>query len=158
MSPRGLSMIDIRGARWSDWRIEIGGGVVVACQPAAWRWYLKVGVHTREVILAPCEVTDFLDSFFTQYRDCRQDVALEMERNWAAAKQSQVRPSNQLLLSFPPFPVRHPGDDHGTHSWRKLYFCTRLEVRCYLCENCTVLCRVSTYACTEHFAWLFSHA
>ena len=31
-----------------------------------------------------------------------------------AAKQSQVRLSNQLLLSFPPFPVRHPGDDHGT--------------------------------------------
>ena len=47
------------------------------------------------------------------YRDRRQDVALEMERNYAAPKQSQVRPSNQLLLSFPPFPVRHPGADHG---------------------------------------------
>ena len=33
------------------------------------------------------------------YRDRRQDVALEIERNQAAAKQSQVRPSNQLLLS-----------------------------------------------------------
>ena len=47
------------------------------------------------------------------YRDRRQDIALEMERNYGAAKQSQVRPSNQLLLSFPPFPVRHPGADHG---------------------------------------------
>ena len=28
-------------------------------------------------------------------------------------KQSQVRPSNQMLLSFLPFPVRHPGADHG---------------------------------------------
>ena len=48
------------------------------------------------------------------YRDRRQDFALEMERNYAAAKQSQVRPLNQQLLSFPPFPVRHPGADHGT--------------------------------------------
>ena len=47
------------------------------------------------------------------YRDRRQDVALEMERNQAAAKQSQVRPSNQLLLIFPPFPARHPGADLG---------------------------------------------
>ena len=48
------------------------------------------------------------------YRDRRQDVALEMERNKPAAKQSQIRPSNQLLLSSPPFPVRHPGADHGS--------------------------------------------
>ena len=26
---------------------------------------------------------------------------------------SRARSSNQLLLSFPPFPVRHPGADHG---------------------------------------------
>ena len=32
------------------------------------------------------------------------DVAQEME---AAPKQSQVRQSNQLLISFSPFPVRH---------------------------------------------------
>ena len=32
---------------------------------------------------------------------------------WRAPKQSQVRPSNQLFLSFPPFPVRHPGAGHG---------------------------------------------
>ena len=32
-------------------------------------------------------------------RDRRQDVALEMVRNSTAAKQSQVRPSNQLLLA-----------------------------------------------------------
>ena len=44
-------------------------------------------------------------------RDRRQDVALEMVRNSTAAKQSQVRPS---VISFPPFHVRHPGDDHGT--------------------------------------------
>ena len=31
-----------------------------------------------------------------------------MERNQAAAKQSQVRPSNQLLPSFPPLLVQHP--------------------------------------------------
>ena len=49
------------------------------------------------------------------YRDRRQDVALEMERNQAAAKQSQVRPSNQVLLSLPPLPVQHPGDDHSTN-------------------------------------------
>ena len=39
------------------------------------------------------------------YRDRRQDVALKLERNSAAAKQSQVRLSNQRLLSFPPFPL-----------------------------------------------------
>ena len=39
------------------------------------------------------------------YRDRRQDVTLEMERNEAAPKQSQVWQSNQLLLSFPLFPV-----------------------------------------------------
>ena len=33
------------------------------------------------------------------------DVAQKMERNKAAAKQNQVRPSNQLYLSLPPFPV-----------------------------------------------------
>ena len=34
------------------------------------------------------------------YRARAQDVAQEMERNQAAAKQSQVRPSTQLLLSY----------------------------------------------------------
>ena len=38
----------------------------------------------------------------------RHDVAQEKERNYAEAKQSQDWQSNQLLLSFPPFPVRHP--------------------------------------------------
>ena len=42
------------------------------------------------------------------YRATRQDVAQEMEGNEATVKQGQLRPSNQLLLSFPPFPVRHP--------------------------------------------------
>ena len=31
-----------------------------------------------------------------------------MERNYDAAKHSQVRPSHQLYLIFPPFPVGHP--------------------------------------------------
>ena len=34
-----------------------------------------------------------------------------LHRKWGETKQSQVRPSNQLLLSFPPFPLRHP--DYG---------------------------------------------
>ena len=34
-----------------------------------------------------------------QYRVTRQVVTQEMERNEATSKQSQVRPSNQLLLS-----------------------------------------------------------
>ena len=33
------------------------------------------------------------------------DFTQEMERNYAAAKQSEVRSSAQLLLSFSPFPV-----------------------------------------------------
>ena len=44
----------------------------------------------------------------TIYRARRQDVAQEKERNQAAAKQSRVRQSNQLLLSLSPFPERHP--------------------------------------------------
>ena len=32
------------------------------------------------------------------YRATRQDVAQDTERNYAAAKQSQFRPSNQLML------------------------------------------------------------
>ena len=43
------------------------------------------------------------------YRDNSQDVAQEKERNEAAAKQSQVKQSNQLLLHFSPFPVYGPG-------------------------------------------------
>ena len=59
------------------------------------------------------------DIFFHDvYRDRRQDVAVEMERNLAAPKQSQVRPSSQLLLNFPPFPVRHPGANPG-RCWGK---------------------------------------
>ena len=42
------------------------------------------------------------------YRAHRQDVAQEKERNEAAAKQSRVRQSNQVLLRFSLFPVRHP--------------------------------------------------
>ena len=41
------------------------------------------------------------------YRAGAQDKGHEMERNLAAAKQRQFRPSPQLLLSFPLFPVRH---------------------------------------------------
>ena len=43
-----------------------------------------------------------------------QDAPQEMERNKAAAKQSTVRPSNQLLLTFHPFPVGHSAHEHAT--------------------------------------------
>ena len=49
------------------------------------------------------------------YKYCAgvQDAPLEMERNKAAARQSKVKPSTQLLLIFPPFPVGHPTHEHG---------------------------------------------
>ena len=37
----------------------------------------------------------------------------EMERNKAAAKQSQVKPTAQLLITFPPFPAGHPAHEHS---------------------------------------------
>ena len=42
-----------------------------------------------------------------------QDAQQEMERNKAAAKQSTVIPTYQLVLTFPPFPVGHPAHEHG---------------------------------------------
>ena len=62
-----------------------------------------------------------------------------MERNKAAANQSQVRPSNQLLPSFPPFPVRHPGDDHGTSK------CIRTHLLFCFIFLAIVLLRCSVY-------------
>ena len=45
-------------------------------------------------------------------------VARMSHWRWRETKQqpSRVRPSNQMLLNFPPFPVHHPGDDHGSHN------------------------------------------
>ena len=48
------------------------------------------------------------------YRARVKDVAQERETNKAAAKQRQVMQSNQLVVSFPPFPVRHPAHGPGT--------------------------------------------
>ena len=50
---------------------------------------------------------------FFQYRARAQDG--EKLSTQAVHKQSQVRQSNQLLLIFPPFPVRHPALGHGTY-------------------------------------------
>ena len=47
------------------------------------------------------------------YQAGAQDAPQEMERNKAAAKQSQFRPTTQLLLTFPPFPVGHPAHQPG---------------------------------------------
>ena len=48
------------------------------------------------------------------YRAGVQDAPQEMERNKAAAKQSKVRPTTQLLITFPPLPVGHPAHEHDT--------------------------------------------
>ena len=69
------------------------------------------------------------------YRDRRQDVAPEIERNYAAPKQNQFRPSNQLLLIFPPFPVRHPGADHGSYKVANMKF-PHLSP-CLILANCS---------------------
>ena len=50
------------------------------------------------------------------YRDRRQDVAQEMEGNEATSDLMAWPGSAWLLLSFSPFPVRHPGDDQGGNS------------------------------------------
>ena len=49
--------------------------------------------------------------FEDTYRAGVQDAP--QERNKAAAKQSKVRPTTQLLLTFPPFPAGHPAHEHG---------------------------------------------
>ena len=47
----------------------------------------------------------------TQYRAGVQDTPQEMEKIKAAVKQSTVRPTTQLLLTFPQFPVGHPAHE-----------------------------------------------
>ena len=47
------------------------------------------------------------------YRAGVQDAPQEMERNKAAAKQSRVRPTTQLLLTLPPFPEGHSAHEHS---------------------------------------------
>ena len=46
-----------------------------------------------------------------QYHACVQDATQVMERSYVAPKQNQLRPSNQQLLTFPPFPVGHPAHE-----------------------------------------------
>ena len=47
------------------------------------------------------------------YRDRCQNVAQEMEGNYATADLMAWPGSAWLQLSFSPFPVRHPVDGHG---------------------------------------------
>ena len=74
---------------------------MIAVSPEIPRYFtlqLAVLIHLRN----PCL---FLRSIFCWCSGRTQYVVLEMERNQAAAKQNQARPSTQLLLSFPPFTV-----------------------------------------------------
>ena len=65
------------------------------------------------------------------YRAGVQDAPQEMERNKAAAKQSTVRPTTQLLLTFPPFPVGHSAHEHGTTAVAPHLICQRQPTRSY---------------------------
>ena len=51
---------------------------------------------------------------WTVHRARVQDALQELERIKAAAKQSKVRPTTHLFLTFPPFPVGHPAHELGT--------------------------------------------
>ena len=54
-------------------------------------------------------------SVLIHYRDGCQDVTQQMEENLATSDLVAWPGSAWLLLSFSPFPVRHPGDDHGRY-------------------------------------------
>ena len=57
---------------------------------------------------ARCNLDSARTSTVLSYRVDGVDVAEETERNEAAARQSWGRQHTWLLLSFSPFPVRHP--------------------------------------------------
>ena len=54
-----------------------------------------------------------------------QEAPQEMEGNKASAKQRTVRPTNQLLLTFPPFPVGHSAHEHGMLNIRNVKMVVR---------------------------------
>ena len=58
------------------------------------------------------------------YRVTGLNVPQEMEGNIDAAQPSSARQSRQLQFSFPPLPVRHPGNGPGIQAIYRLH---RLE-------------------------------
>ena len=72
-----------------------------------WRkMWLRAAWHEFFMLLS-VRLTDFTVGGTQLYCGTMQDVAMEMIRNQAAAQLGPVRPSHQLSLAFPPFPVRH---------------------------------------------------
>ena len=80
------------------------------------------------------------------YRVAGQDITQEIDGNYAAAKQGQVKPSYQLLLIFPPSPMWHP--DQPPSTGYRAPRCLRLKC----CEiGSSLLTRITTQPCIYLF-------